>query len=445
MHPVEEPRGAPLTLQRQQSWTQWFDTQVEKLNDNLVTGCLFKQKDGSRKPVDGFRRPPPPPQADVLRVAAPPAVSEASSRQAASPEENAEEGRTAEKSQTWLEWVGGESYEEAWKAIIRPYRDIYQVAQLGPNKFSMKGHKCRRIDLKLTNVNGHTLECSHFVPGTDPKLSWPCVVYLHGNSSSRLEAHDVVKVCVPRNLGVFCFDFAGCGNSGGDYITLGHNESKDLAVVLAHLRQTGQVSAIGLWGRSMGAATAILAVGVDHNINACVLDSPFSRLRLVAEELLDSRLHIPKFILDLGIEAVRREVHNRAKFDMNEVVPANAAMYATCPAFFGASLDDELISSHHSQDLYECWGCPDREIRHFKGGHNDRRPEQWMMEAADWMKSMLATDPFAALPEEAHEVADEDAAVEKPREGNGPTVRDICLLDKFASLKMVTKPGQTQI
>ena len=35
-------------------------------------------------------------------------------------------------------------------------------------------------------------------------------------------------------------------------------QEKDLRVVLKHLRASGSVASIGLWGRSMGAATAIL-------------------------------------------------------------------------------------------------------------------------------------------------------------------------------------------
>jgi len=326
-------------------------------------------------------------------------------------------GKAAEKTKTWTEWAGGDSYEEAWKAIIRPHRDVFQLEQLGPTKFSMRGHRCRRMDVDLTNVNGFTLKCSHFMPGTDPNVSWPCVVYLHGNSSSRLEAHDVVKVCVPRNLGVFCFDFSGCGISGGDYVTLGHNESKDLIVVLNYLRSTGLVTCIGLWGRSMGASTAVLG-SVSEEVAACVLDSPFTGLRLVVEELLTSRLNIPNFILNLGIEAVRKEVQNRAHFDINEVVPLNAAPLAQCPAFFGASLDDVLVRAHHSQDLYEAWGFHEIEIRNFEGGHNDRRPTWFMQEAADWLKLKLNSDAFAEIPQESTDIPPDTVEASRPRQGS---------------------------
>lgn len=318
--------------------------------------------------------------------------------------------------QSWMEWVAGDSYEEAWKAIIRPYRDTYSEEQLGPAKFSIKGQRCRRKDVKLRNMNGHTLECSHFFPGIDPDLRWPCVVYLHGNSSSRLEAHDVLKVCLPRNLSVFCFDFAGSGRSEGEYVSLGHEEQKDLVVVLRYLRTTGMATSIGLWGRSMGASTAVLRAGRDHCLGACVLDSPFTNIRLVAEELVNSRLSMPRFMLDMGIEAVRGEVKMRAEFDIDDVKPIVAARKARCPAFFGSGVDDDLVLPHHSQDLCDTWGGEDRTIRTFDGGHNDRRPAWFMHEAADWLVMKLDRKdfPFEAVPLQMQDVSLESAAVRPP-------------------------------
>jgi dienelactone hydrolase len=66
--------------------------------------------------------------------------------------------------------------------------------------------------------------------------------------------------------------------SEGDYISLGWYERDDLAVVVEYLRGTGKVSTIGLWGRSMGAVTALLHGDRDPSIAGMVLDSPFSDL-----------------------------------------------------------------------------------------------------------------------------------------------------------------------
>mmetsp|Transcript_21308 Transcript_21308/g.20446 ORF Transcript_21308/g.20446 Transcript_21308/m.20446 type:complete len:124 (-) Transcript_21308:944-1315(-) len=113
----------------------------------------------------------------------------------------------------------------------------------------------------------------------------PCVIYLHGNASSRIEALPCVHHLLPANITLFCFDFAGCGNSEGEYISLGYYEKEDLDIIVKYLRKYRNVSTIGLWGRSMGAATSLLHGDRDPSIAAMVLDSPFSNLKLLTNEL----------------------------------------------------------------------------------------------------------------------------------------------------------------
>ena len=54
------------------------------------------------------------------------------------------------------------------------------------------------------------------------------------------------------------YDFSGCGNAEGDYITLGWYEWEDLAQVITYLLKKQEVTNIGLWGRSMGAVTSLM-------------------------------------------------------------------------------------------------------------------------------------------------------------------------------------------
>jgi len=58
------------------------------------------------------------------------------------------------------------------------------------------------------------------------------VIYLHGNSSGRPEALPIVDLMIPLGLSVVTFDFAGCGMSEGEYISLGWYERDDLELVI---------------------------------------------------------------------------------------------------------------------------------------------------------------------------------------------------------------------
>jgi pimeloyl-ACP methyl ester carboxylesterase len=86
----------------------------------------------------------------------------------------------------------------------------------------------------------------------------PCVIYMHGNSSSRMEALSALSLVLSLGASLLSFDFSGSGKSEGEYVSLGSFEKDDLQCVVEYLRTTGKTSTIALWGRSMGAATALL-------------------------------------------------------------------------------------------------------------------------------------------------------------------------------------------
>ena len=64
----------------------------------------------------------------------------------------------------------------------------------------------------------------------------PVVIYCHSHSGNRLEGLNLVDLFCP-NFGVCLFDFTGCGNSEGKYVTLGIKEQDDLISVIDHLKQ----------------------------------------------------------------------------------------------------------------------------------------------------------------------------------------------------------------
>lgn len=68
----------------------------------------------------------------------------------------------------------------------------------------------------------------------------------------------------------------GSGNSQGEWVTLGAHEVDDLEVAVKHLRVEYPEATIGLWGRSMGAVTAILYAAKDPSIAGIV--SPGCRI-----------------------------------------------------------------------------------------------------------------------------------------------------------------------
>lgn len=235
-----------------------------------------------------------------------------------------------------------------------------------------------RRDLRLQSSQGHILECSHFTPcqRLGPKLrKVPVVVYLHGNSSSRLEAWNIVEAFLEQGISLFCYDAAGCGKSGGEYVSLGWHERNDLAVVLAHLRTSPFCGPVGIYGRSMGAVTALMYAHMDPSLGAMLVDSPFWSLRVLIEELAQGTVTLPTWLLESLIQMIRGRVQTLAGFDIEDIVPNDYMDKTYVPTLFVHGQNDHFITPSHSRKLFENF-AGDKEHLLIDGDHNTTRSDE---------------------------------------------------------------------
>ncbi|WVZ57003.1 hypothetical protein U9M48_007451 [Paspalum notatum var. saurae] len=261
--------------------------------------------------------------------------------------------------------------------IIRPPRADYSPNDdLLEQEFMLKGRWFQRKDLEVKNDQGKKLQCSHYMPVVMPEgKALPCVIYCHGNSGCRADASEAAIILLPSNITVFTLDFSGSGLSEGEHVTLGWNEREDLKAVVNYLRTDGNVSCIGLWGRSMGAVTSLMYGAEDPSIAGMVLDSPFSNLVDLMMELVDTyKYPLPKFTVKLAIQHMRKIVKRKASFDIMDLDTIQVAKRCFVPALFGHATEDDFILPHHSDKIYESY-MGDKNIIKFDGDHNSPRPQ----------------------------------------------------------------------
>ena len=65
---------------------------------------------------------------------------------------------------------------------------------------------------------------------------------------------------------VMTFDFAGCGMSDGNNISLGYYESQDIGSVVHYCRYELEIQDICLFGRSMGATSVLHYAKTDGRV-----------------------------------------------------------------------------------------------------------------------------------------------------------------------------------
>jgi len=290
------------------------------------------------------------------------------------------------------------AYESLVRAIIRPPRCNYEARHLGPLQFDFCGKMYERSDFSLINPRGLKLMCSHWQPVAQyrPHTVLPCVVYMHGNSSARLEAIPQLAPVLSLGATLLSFDFCGSGKSEGEWVSLGAFEKDDLQVVVEHLRSTGTTSTIALWGRSMGAATSLLHGERDPSIAGMVLDSSFSDLNRLAEEMVErgrkQGLFAPGFVVAMAIRWIRGSVKKQANFDINDLSPIRHADRCFIPALFVAAEGDEFVPKHHSEEIHKVY-AGDKSIIAVDGDHNSIRPQFAYDSITNFLQTVLYIPP----------------------------------------------------
>ena len=267
------------------------------------------------------------------------------------------------------------SYESLGKFIIRPPRGIYNEIDLGPKVFNRRNSKIyTRTDYTILSKRGFLLKCSFFQQELFSRKPFimPVIIYLHGNSSSRMEGKKLVEFLFDYDINTFIFDFAGCGLSEGDYISLGYHEKNDLETIIDFVEKLPGVGNIGLWGRSMGAATILLYTHSDSRIKAICVDSSFADFSVLAQNLVYSYMKIPGFIVKGALIFIRKTIMNQNNFDIDDLKPILFCSKTFAPAFFIHALADELIPLDHTLQLYEVYAGV-KSINIVEGGHNSSR------------------------------------------------------------------------
>ena len=157
------------------------------------------------------------------------------------------------------------------------------------------------------------MKCSFFEPRDScrPKKIMPVVLYLHGNASSRKEGDNHLLELLKRDINLFIVDLPGCGLSEGEYISLGYHERHDVKILVDFIENLPGVGNIGLWGRSMGAATTMLYAHKDERIKAIVMDSPFADFNLLAKQTVLKQIKLPNFLIEGALKILKGTVKKK--------------------------------------------------------------------------------------------------------------------------------------
>ncbi len=208
-----------------------------------------------------------------------------------------------------------------------------------------------------------------YLPG---RHDMPALIDVPGYNMSRHSDYHRRRTNGLRDLGftVLALDLS---DNGGDTfqngrISMGFSERWDVLGAYDYLLAKGVApDRIGLVSESMGAATSLLAAGIEPRIRAVWADSPFEDASILLAEQAVAR-HYPSMIVPggmvWGLLIAGDRIWEARPID---VAPKLAAHHQA--VFLVATRGDHTVAFHHGTDLYAAfqaagvdttfWGVPD--------------------------------------------------------------------------------------
>ncbi|KAF0688435.1 Aste57867_19951 [Aphanomyces stellatus] len=296
-------------------------------------------------------------------------------------------------------------YNKAVEQLIQPPRKQYKLEALGPTEFNFVSTGQPQTSLTPTSPRVRATRRDFVLPTATHDLHgsfWslqrststhpppPCIVYLHSNMGSRLDALSIREYALGGGCHLAAFDFGGSGMSTGTYITGGLREATDLRNVLAYLQTTFHMERFLLWGHSLGAAAILLylaeeaakktkAASESPHIHGVVLDSPYTTFQDMTESLIQTvkanGLPAPAPLLRLGMSMVTRSIEARAGFKLQQVNPLQSSKQCTTPALFCTGKQDLYVKTTVANQFMAAYGGPRSRIA-FDGDHYGPRPPE---------------------------------------------------------------------
>jgi uncharacterized protein len=210
-------------------------------------------------------------------------------------------------------------------------------------------------DVELVAADGVNFGAWHFRQPGSPQT----VIISGGHKGQRQGALGIAIALWRKGFNVILYSYRGMPGSDRAPVTFGIKEVLELQAVIAFARKRIPGARIGLLGYSMGAVVSLLGAAGEPEVQALVLDSPFSDLRRLLVENVRAASKMPgtPFVWMAGLMFWLRTRSTLAACRPLDVLSALEPR----PLFFIHGGADAMTTVSHSRRLYDAYRGP-REI-----------------------------------------------------------------------------------
>lgn len=267
--------------------------------------------------------------------------------------------------------------------IILPEGEIYKVFWDDMRNWVLQARNTPHTDYYVTSFDGLQLHGKFYEFAPDA----PIELMFHGyRGNAERDLSGGMKRCFQLGHSAFIVDQRGAGESEGNVISFGINESKDCLTWISFLNQHfGADIKIILTGISMGASTVLIASGCDlpENVAGVLADCGFTS----AKEIINVVAFQMKLPVNLLYPFVKLGAKLFGHFNLEDADVISSVGRIKIPVIFFHGIDDSYVPAEMSMKNYKACGSRKKLVLVPGAGHGLCYPvdkDKYIAELADF-------------------------------------------------------------
>lgn len=205
---------------------------------------------------------------------------------------------------------------------------------------SEKELKTKKADKSLDN---------HIEDVKSPGLK--LAILCHGFTWAKYGCLIYAEIYLRLGFKVLIYDHRNHGLSGKAYTSMGYYEKFDLKKIVDWcFRKYGENLKLVTHGESMGAATALMHLGIDDRVQCVIADCGYSDLKELLRYQMRQFYHLPRLLIP--IESLITFL--RAGFWYREVSPIQIVSQTDKPILFIHGKQDCFVPTDMAKQMYTC-------------------------------------------------------------------------------------------
>lgn len=258
-----------------------------------------------------------------------------------------------------LVWIGGFIWCLS-NMLLRPKKlscdRIYRM-EVKKRRFDEELYKStRKKQFMILSDYGYSLSCELMEPEEAFASRYracyqtPIAILCHGFSQGKYRSLIYAEIFLKLGFKVLIYDHRNHGLSGKAFTSMGYYEKYDLKRLVDWCYDNyGPNSKILTHGESMGAATALLHLGIDKRVVCTIADCAYSDLKELLRHQIKHYYHMP--ILLIPLESFITFL--RAGFWYGQVSPITIVRKVDTPILFIHGKRDKYVPTEMSKKMYK--------------------------------------------------------------------------------------------